>query len=127
MNLNDVLSDEAQRASIVEDICRLVDTEVGKQRGISGIAVKAGYKLVQGVKPGFVRNVVRRSSRFASRLSPRGRRWAATSPRIRRKLPKPSLPSPTVEPKNPSTGPSKAPTASFAALHAKTSKAQSPA
>jgi hypothetical protein len=58
MNLNDVLSDEAKRASIIEDVCRLVDDEVGKQRGLSGVAVKAGYKLVQGVKPGFVRNVV---------------------------------------------------------------------
>jgi len=58
MNLNDVLSDEAQRASIIEDVCLLVDGEVGKQKGISGVAVKAGYKLVQGVKPGFVRRVV---------------------------------------------------------------------
>ena len=58
MNLNDVLNDEAKRASIIEDVCRLVDSEVGKQRGLSGVAVKAGYKLVQGVKPGFVRNVV---------------------------------------------------------------------
>jgi hypothetical protein len=58
MNLNDVLNDEAKRASIIEDVCRLVDDEVGKQRGISGIAVKTGYKLVQGVKPGFVRRVV---------------------------------------------------------------------
>jgi hypothetical protein len=58
MNLNDVLNDEVKRASIIEDVCRLVDDEVGKQRGISGIAVKAGYKLVQGVKPGFVRKVV---------------------------------------------------------------------
>ena len=58
MNLNDVLNDEGQRVSIIEDICGLVDDEVGKQRGISGIAVKGGYKLVQGVKPGFVRAVV---------------------------------------------------------------------
>ncbi len=58
MNLNDVLSDEVQRASIIEDVCRLVDDEVGKQKGLSGVAVKAGYKLVQGVKPGFVRRVV---------------------------------------------------------------------
>jgi fructosamine-3-kinase len=59
MNLNDVLNDEVKRASIIEEVCGLVDEEVGKQRGLSGIAVKAGYKLVQGVKPGFVRNVVR--------------------------------------------------------------------
>lgn len=71
MTLNDVLNDEAQRASIIEDVCRLVDDEVAKQRGISGIAVKTGYKLVQGVKPGFVRNVVQTLlPEFAAALEP---------------------------------------------------------
>jgi len=71
MNLNDVLNDEAKRASITEDVCRLVDDEVGKQRGISGVAVKAGYKLIQGVKPGFVRKVVQALlPEFAAALEP---------------------------------------------------------
>jgi len=71
MNLNDAVSDEAKRASIIEDICRLVDDEVGKQRGISGVAVKAGYRLVQGIKPGFVRNVVQTLlPEFAAALEP---------------------------------------------------------
>ncbi len=71
MNLNDVLSDEAKRASIIEDVCRLVDEEVAKQKGISGVAVKAGYRLVQGVKPGFVRNVVKALlPEFAAALEP---------------------------------------------------------
>jgi len=71
MNLNDVLTDEAQRASITEDVCRLVDDEVGKQKGLSGMAVKAGYKLVQGVKPGFVRRVVESLlPEFAAALEP---------------------------------------------------------
>ncbi len=58
MNLNDVLNDDAIRTAIVEDVCALLDGEVSSQRGLSGVAVKAGYKMVQGVKPGFVRNVV---------------------------------------------------------------------
>ncbi len=71
MNLNEVLSDETKRAAIIEDICGLVDDEVSKQRGISGIAVKAGYKLVQGVKPTFVRNVVQALlPEFAAALEP---------------------------------------------------------
>jgi hypothetical protein len=71
MNLNDVLNDETKRASIVGDVCRLVDDEVAKQRGISGVAVKAGYKLVQGVKPGFVRRVVEALlPEFAQALEP---------------------------------------------------------
>ena len=71
MNLKDVLNDEAKRVAIIEDICGLVADEVGKQRGISGIAVKAGYKLVQGVKPAFVRNVVQTLlPEFAAALEP---------------------------------------------------------
>lgn len=71
MKLTDVLNDEAARASIIEEVVNLVDGEVGKQRGISGIAVKAGYKLVQGVKPGFVRNVVQALlPEFAAALDP---------------------------------------------------------
>ncbi|MGB8224387.1 MAG: hypothetical protein WCF10_17480 [Polyangiales bacterium] len=71
MNLNDVLNDEVKRASIIEEVCRLVDDEVDKQRGIGGIAVKAAYKVVQGVKPGFVRNVVRSLlPEFAAALEP---------------------------------------------------------
>jgi hypothetical protein len=58
MNLNDVLKDETTRAAIIDDVVGLIDGEVSRQKGLSGMAVKAGYKLVQGVKPGFVRNVV---------------------------------------------------------------------
>ena len=71
MKLTDVLNDEAARASIIEDVVRLVDGEVAKQRGLSGVAVKAGYKLVRGVKPGFVRNVVEALlPEFAAALEP---------------------------------------------------------
>ena len=71
MELTDVLNDEATRASIIEEVVNLVDGEVGKQRGLSGVAVKAGYKLVLGVKPGFVRNVVQALlPEFAAALDP---------------------------------------------------------
>lgn len=71
MNLNDVLNDDAARTAIVEDVCRLVEDEVAKQRGLSGVAVKTGYKLVQSVKPGFVRRVVQTLlPEFAAALEP---------------------------------------------------------
>ena len=71
MNLNDVLKDDATRAAIIDDVVGLIDGEVGKQKGLSGMAVKAGYKLVQGVKPGFVRNVVQALlPEFAAVLEP---------------------------------------------------------
>ena len=71
MKLNEVLQDDAKRTSIIEDVCRLVDDEVAKQRGLGGMAVKAAYKLVQGIKPGLVRNVVRSLlPDFATALEP---------------------------------------------------------
>ncbi|MDH3624335.1 MAG: hypothetical protein OES69_04175 [Myxococcales bacterium] len=71
MNLNDVLNDDATRTSIVEEVCQLVEDEVTKQRGLSGVAVKAGYKVVQSVRPGFVRNVVQSLlPEFAAALEP---------------------------------------------------------
>lgn len=71
MNLNDVLNDDTKRVAIIEDVCGLVDEEVAKQKGLSGVAVKAGYKLVQGVKPGFVRRVVESLlPEFAAALEP---------------------------------------------------------
>lgn len=71
MNLNDVLNDDATRTSIIEDVCRLVEGEVAKQRGLGGVAVKTGYKVVQSVKPGFVRNVVQTLlPEFAAAIEP---------------------------------------------------------
>jgi hypothetical protein len=85
MDLNDLLKDDAKRAAIVEDVVRLVDSEVSKQRGISGVAVKAGYKLVQGVKPGFVRNVVQSLlSEFAAALEPIRRKALAEGQSVSR-------------------------------------------
>jgi len=131
MNLNDVLNDEAQRASIIEDICRLVDDEVGKQRGISGVAVKAGYKLVQGVKPGFVRKVVQALlPEFAAALEPIREQAVAQGQPVGSYFdasPKRSSLLQMGAPKAPTTVRSEVPTASSEAPPARTSKAPSPA
>jgi len=47
-----------KRKQVVEDACHVLDLEVADKSGLSGMAIKAGYKLVQGVKPGFVRQAV---------------------------------------------------------------------
>ena len=56
--LPEVLTSEAKRASVVEDCCALIDAEVKDKGGISGLAIKAGYGAVKGVKPGFIKTVV---------------------------------------------------------------------
>jgi hypothetical protein len=56
--LPEVLTSEAKKGVVVEDCCALIDAEVKDKGGISGLAIKAGYGAVKGVKPGFVKNVV---------------------------------------------------------------------
>lgn len=57
-NLNELLLDESKKNQVVDDCCTVIDQEVDDKGGISGLAIKAGYKAVKGIKPGFVRHVV---------------------------------------------------------------------
>jgi hypothetical protein len=56
-NLTQALTGES-KAAVVDDCLSLIDAEVADRGGLTGLAIKAGYKTVQGIKPGFVRNVV---------------------------------------------------------------------
>jgi hypothetical protein len=57
-SLNDVLTNDTKKAQVVDACCELIDQEVADKGGISGLAIKAGYGVVKGIKPGFVRKVV---------------------------------------------------------------------
>ena len=57
-NLTEVLTDEAKKVNVVEDCCELIDAEVKDKGGISGLAIKAGYGAVKGIKPGFIKQAV---------------------------------------------------------------------
>jgi hypothetical protein len=56
--LTDKLPLPDQRKEIVDACTRLLDAEVKKKRGIGGLAVKAGYKVLKAFKPGAVPNLV---------------------------------------------------------------------
>jgi hypothetical protein len=58
-SLVDALSNEATLAAAVKDCGTLIDSEVEKKSGLSGMAIKAGYGAVKGIKPGFVEKVVK--------------------------------------------------------------------
>src|SRR3954468_15890082 len=58
MSLVEALTDEAKKKDIVRDCCDLIDAEVKDKGGISGLAIKAGYGTVKGIKPGFVEKAV---------------------------------------------------------------------
>ncbi|MBS2020010.1 MAG: hypothetical protein JST00_44525 [Deltaproteobacteria bacterium] len=58
MSLVDALTNEAKKPEILKDCCALIDEEVKDKGGISGLAIKAGYSAVKGIKPGFVEHAV---------------------------------------------------------------------
>lgn len=43
---------EAERSKLVDDVVRLIDGEVGSKGGLSGLALKGGYKVVKKLKGG---------------------------------------------------------------------------
>lgn len=57
-SLTESLTDPAKKSVVVDDCCKLIDEEVADKGGISGLAIKAGYSAVKGIKPGFIRQVV---------------------------------------------------------------------
>ena len=58
--LRDVLAAEDVRRRVIDDAVRLVDEEVSSKRGVSGLALKAGYKVFKKVKPGIMHEAVDR-------------------------------------------------------------------
>jgi hypothetical protein len=71
MGLGDAINDPTKKSAVITDCCTLVDEEVAGKSGFSGLAVKAGYAAVKGVKPGFIAEVVTRLLKdFADKLDP---------------------------------------------------------
>ncbi len=57
-NLKERLGGGEKRGQVIDDACEVLDREVSEKSGITGLAVKAGYAVVKGVKPGFIRQAV---------------------------------------------------------------------
>ncbi|MBX3127246.1 MAG: hypothetical protein KF718_11060 [Polyangiaceae bacterium] len=58
VSLKELANEPTKRAEVIQDACRVLDQEVADKSGVSGIAIKTAYKVVQGVKPGFIPEVV---------------------------------------------------------------------
>jgi hypothetical protein len=52
--LSEVVADPQKRRRVIDDGAALIDAEVDRKSGLSGLAVKAGFKVVKGVKPGII-------------------------------------------------------------------------
>jgi hypothetical protein len=57
-DLSEALTADSKKSAVIDDCMGLIDAEVADKGGLTGLAIKAGYKAVQGVKPGFVRQAV---------------------------------------------------------------------
>jgi hypothetical protein len=56
--LRELLGGEATRPALIRDACKVLDEEVADKSGLSGVAVKAAYGAIKGVKAGFIPEVV---------------------------------------------------------------------
>ena len=57
-SLREQLSAGERRQELIKDACRVLDEEVADKGGLAGMAVKAAYKVVKGLRPGFIPEVV---------------------------------------------------------------------
>jgi hypothetical protein len=57
-SLSETLIQDSKKAVVVNDCCTLIDAEVADKGGLSGLAIKAGYAAVKGIKPGFIKHAV---------------------------------------------------------------------
>lgn len=46
------------RKLVIDEACLVLDAEVADKSGLSGMAVKAAFSVIKGVKPGFIRQAV---------------------------------------------------------------------
>ncbi len=69
--LQDKLLNPDKRPKLVNDCVELIDTEVQQRSGISGLAIKGAYKIVNKIKPGIIRSAVEHLiDEFVASLSP---------------------------------------------------------
>lgn len=58
MHLSIHLTSPGARPAVVADACALIDQEVARTSGLSGVAVRSAYRLLTGIRPGMVPHAV---------------------------------------------------------------------
>ncbi len=53
-SLVETIKDDSRRRAVVDDCVALIESEVSDKRGMSGLAIKAAFRTVKGVKPGMI-------------------------------------------------------------------------
>lgn len=58
MHLSVHLTAPSSRPAVVADACALIDQEVARTSGVSGMAVRSAYRVLKGIRPGMVPSAV---------------------------------------------------------------------
>jgi hypothetical protein len=58
MGLSARLSDSNKRSMVVDDCCTMIDGQLASKSGLGGIALKAAFAALKGIKPGYISHVV---------------------------------------------------------------------
>ena len=58
--LSEALADDTRRKAVVADCVQLIEDEVGRKRGLRGMALKTGYKTVKALRPGIIGHATNR-------------------------------------------------------------------
>ena len=56
--LKEILTAAAKRKEVIADCAKLIDEEVASKSGFSGLAVKAAFAMVKGLKPGMIPHAI---------------------------------------------------------------------
>lgn len=78
-HLSTHLLDPRERPAVVADACALVDRELARTSGLSGMALRAAHRVVVGIRPGMVPHAVDALlPAFADQLDPFYQEYVAT-------------------------------------------------
>lgn len=70
-SLADVLKDPSRRRQVIDDGVAVIEAEVADKGGISGMGIKAGFAVVQKIRPGFVGGALNHlMDEFAGQVDP---------------------------------------------------------
>lgn len=82
--LEQLTAGPGKRERVLDDCVRLIDEEVSSKGGLLAMPLKAAYKVVKGLKPGFVRGAMDfLLDDFCRALEPFYRSWADAPPESR--------------------------------------------
>lgn len=71
-NLQTILNEDGKRQAVIDDSVALVQEEVNRKKGVSGFAIKNGYKLVSKLKGGYMTHIMvdKMLDQFVASLQP---------------------------------------------------------